>query len=122
MSHAAHFVDDYLPALLAQAGQLLSVRVHCEVAAKGFTVSEWRVLSTLASRDAFTFNVAAENQVRGLSWAESFYFCTINLTTVGFGDITPANTAARALASMTALCGVVLFGFIAAAVYRRLAR
>jgi hypothetical protein len=80
------------------------------------------LLSTLASRDTFTFNVAAENQVRGLSWAESFYFCTINLTTVGFGDITPANAAAKTLASMTALCGVVLFGFIAAAVYRRLAR
>jgi hypothetical protein len=80
------------------------------------------LLTTIASRDTFTFNIASENQVRGLSWVESFYFCIINLTTVGFGDITPANIAARVLASMTALCGVVLFGFIAAAVYRRLAR
>jgi hypothetical protein len=80
------------------------------------------LLSTIASRTAFTFNVAGESQVRGLSWAESLYFCTINLTTVGFGDITPANAAARVLASITGLSGVVLFGFIAAAVYRRLAR
>jgi hypothetical protein len=63
------------------------------------------LLSTFASRDTFTFNVAAENQVRGLSWAESFYL-NDQFTTVGFGDITPVNTAARA-ASMTALCGVV---------------
>jgi DNA-binding MarR family transcriptional regulator len=45
---AAHFVDDYLPALLAQATHLISGEFHRVVRAKGFTVSEWRVLATLA--------------------------------------------------------------------------
>jgi DNA-binding MarR family transcriptional regulator len=42
------FVDEYLPALLAQASRLISGEFHRIVVAKGFTVSEWRVLATLA--------------------------------------------------------------------------
>jgi DNA-binding MarR family transcriptional regulator len=48
---AAHFVDDYLPALLAQASQLISAEFHRIVSANGFTVSEWRVLATLAGSE-----------------------------------------------------------------------
>jgi DNA-binding MarR family transcriptional regulator len=42
------FVDDYLPALLAQAHFLISREFHGIVRARGFTVSEWRVLASLA--------------------------------------------------------------------------
>jgi len=42
------FVDDYLPALLAQASHLISGEFHRIVRAKGFTVSDWRVLASLA--------------------------------------------------------------------------
>ena len=77
-------------------------------------------LATVASRGLFTFNVGGT--VRGLTWTEALYLSVINLTTVGFGDITPANAAARFLVSTTAICGVVVFGFVAAAFYRRLAR
>lgn len=42
------FVDDYLPALLSQASQLISGEFHRIVTAKGWTVSEWRVLASLA--------------------------------------------------------------------------
>ena len=42
------FVDDYLPALLAQASRLISAEFHEVVSANGFSVSEWRVLATLA--------------------------------------------------------------------------
>ena len=44
---AAAFVDDYLPALLAQASHLISSEFHRIVTAKGFTVSDWRVLASL---------------------------------------------------------------------------
>jgi len=80
------------------------------------------VLATIVSRDGFRFVVAGESATRSLSWLEGLYFCVINLTTVGFGDISPANGTARVLASLTAVCGVILFGFIAAAFYRRLGR
>src|SRR5262245_15593032 len=56
---AAHFVDDYLPALLAQASHLISGEFHRVVKAKGFTVSEWRVLATLAGSDPMSIGQLA---------------------------------------------------------------
>src|SRR4051795_13300637 len=43
------FVDDYLPALLAQAHHLVSGEFHAVANAHGFTPAEWRVFATLAS-------------------------------------------------------------------------
>jgi DNA-binding MarR family transcriptional regulator len=45
------FVDDYLAALLAQASQLISGEFHEVVRANGFSVSEWRVLASLAGSE-----------------------------------------------------------------------
>src|SRR6218665_95153 len=42
------FVNDYLPALLAQASWLISSEFHGVARAHGFSVSEWRVLASLA--------------------------------------------------------------------------
>jgi DNA-binding MarR family transcriptional regulator len=55
-----HFVDDYLPALLAQASQLISSEFHRIAKAKGFTVSEWRVLASLAGNDPMSIGRLAE--------------------------------------------------------------
>lgn len=43
------FVDDYLAALLAQASHLISSEFHRIVRRHDLSVSEWRVLATLAS-------------------------------------------------------------------------
>jgi len=54
------FVDDYLPALLAQASQLISSEFH-EVARKhGFSVSEWRVMASLAGGDPISIGQLAQ--------------------------------------------------------------
>lgn len=42
------FVDDYLLALLAQASQILSAEFHAVVIRRGLSVTDWRVLSSLA--------------------------------------------------------------------------
>ena len=42
------FVDDYLPALLGQASQLISSEFHQVVRKHGLSVPEWRVLASLA--------------------------------------------------------------------------
>jgi DNA-binding MarR family transcriptional regulator len=57
---SAHFVDDYLPALLAQASQLISGEFHLVVRANGFTVSEWRVLATLAGNEPMSIGRLAQ--------------------------------------------------------------
>src|SRR6218665_193678 len=44
------FVNDYLPALLAQASWLISSEFHGVARAHGFSVSEWRVLPSLPGR------------------------------------------------------------------------
>jgi DNA-binding MarR family transcriptional regulator len=55
-----HFVDDYLPALLAQASRLISGEFHLVVTAQGFTVSEWRVLASLAGSEPINIGRLAE--------------------------------------------------------------
>ena len=45
------FVDDYLPALLAQASQLISSEFHEVARQQGFSVSEWRVMASLAGSE-----------------------------------------------------------------------
>lgn len=55
-----HFVDDYLPALLAQASHLISGEFHRVAKAKGFTVSEWRVLASLAGNAPMSIGRLAE--------------------------------------------------------------
>lgn len=42
------FVDNYLPALLAQASQIISTEFHQVVLENGLSITEWRVLSTLS--------------------------------------------------------------------------
>jgi DNA-binding MarR family transcriptional regulator len=53
---AVHFVDDYLPALLARASYLISGEFHRIAKDRGFTVSEWRVLATLAGNEPMSIS------------------------------------------------------------------
>jgi DNA-binding MarR family transcriptional regulator len=55
----ATFVDDYLPALLAQASDLISGEFHRIVTAKGFTVSDWRVLASLDGAEPMSIGALA---------------------------------------------------------------
>ena len=48
------FTDDYLPALLALASELISDEFHKVARAHGFSVSEWRVMASLANGHAIS--------------------------------------------------------------------
>ncbi len=54
------FVDDYLPALLAQAHDRISSEFHQVARAHGVSVSEWRVLATLAGGDPVSIGRLAQ--------------------------------------------------------------
>ena len=43
---------------------------------------------------------------QGLKWLDAFYFCTITLTTVGYGDITPVSDAAKLFTMFYVLIGI----------------
>ena len=57
------FVDDYLPALLAQASHLISSEFHVVARRHGFSVSEWRVLASLAGGEAISIGRLAQISV-----------------------------------------------------------
>lgn len=56
----AAFVDDYLPALLAQASHLISSEFHRTAGAQGLNVSEWRVLASLAGGEPVSIGRLAQ--------------------------------------------------------------
>lgn len=60
MTRSRPFVEDYLPALLAQASQLISGEFHAVVTARGITISEWRVLATLAGSEPVSIGTLAQ--------------------------------------------------------------
>src|SRR3954471_17706471 len=57
---ALRFVDDYLPALLAQASQLISSEFHAVARQQGFSVSEWRVMASLAGGEPISIGQLAQ--------------------------------------------------------------
>lgn len=57
---APRFVDDYLPALLAQASQLISSEFHEVARQQGFSVSEWRVMASLAGGESVSIGRLAQ--------------------------------------------------------------
>ena len=62
-SASRRFVDDYLPALLAQASHLISSEFHVVARAHGFSVSEWRVMATLAGGEPVSIGRLARTAV-----------------------------------------------------------
>ena len=47
--------------------------------------------------------------VEDVSWIDSLYFCVITLTTVGYGDISPATTAGKVFTIIYAVAGIGVF-------------
>ena len=52
-------------------------------------------------------------------FVRAFYFSTVVMTTVGFGDITPTTTVGRLVVSAEAIAGFVLLAMLTSTLYRR---
>ena len=46
--------------------------------------------------------------VEGWEWIDSLYFCTVALTTVGFGDLTPTTSGSKLFTVFYVLSGIAL--------------
>jgi voltage-gated potassium channel len=51
--------------------------------------------------------------VEKLSWVDAFYFCTVTLTTVGYGDITPKTEVGKIFTAFYILIGIGIIGTFA---------
>jgi len=69
-----------------------------------WTVAYWLV-DQLTPGGAFSFNT--ERGSHSMNGFTGFYFSFITLSTVGYGDITPVSQAARWLAAMEAMTGLL---------------
>ena len=69
-----------------------------------WTVAYWLV-DQLTPGGAFSFNTNRDAQ--SMNGFTGFYFSFITLSTVGYGDITPVSRAARWLAAMEAMTGLL---------------
>lgn len=46
------------------------------------------------------------------SWVDSLYFCTIAVTTVGFGDLAPTTDATKLFTVFYVFTGISLFSLV----------
>lgn len=76
-----------------------------------FNVIVFAMIYRIADRIADTplFLVAGEQQ--SISFVDSLYFSLITVSTVGYGDITPASNAIRAVTAVEVMIGILLFLF-----------
>ncbi len=56
--------------------------------------------------------------VEHLKWLDSFYFCTITLTTVGYGDIVPKTDAGKLFDIFYVLAGIGIIATFANLLFR----
>lgn len=46
--------------------------------------------------------------MEGWTWAQSFYFTIVTITTVGYGDLTPSTDASRIVTAIYIILGVAI--------------
>ena len=56
------------------------------------------------------------------TWFSSFYYSVVTLTTLGYGDVTPASTAAQIVALIEVVIGYVMLGGLICLLSNKLAR
>ena len=69
--------------------------------------SLYSILDEITGRPHFSLN--GTQQALGL--ADAIYFSIVTISTIGYGDIVATSSAARTLAALEIIAGVVLFLF-----------
>jgi len=71
------------------------------------TVKRFRLISLVAVMTLF-FGTWAYHVIEKWSWIDSFYFCVVSLTTVGYGDLTPKTNFGKLFTCLYLLIGVAI--------------
>lgn len=70
---------------------------------------------------AFVYNLLPDGQFRvpdgaGTDYGSWLYYSIVTITTLGFGDYTPAHTLAQAVTAVEVMCGLIILGLFLNAV------
>jgi len=100
----------------AQDNRLL-VRKHAASLALGSAALTWLTAAT-----AFSLAEGPQDNGELYSFADSLWWSTTTITTVGYGDISPATSAGRLVAGVTMVVGISAFAVVTAKVAESLVR
>lgn len=76
---------------------------------------------SILTLSVITFGAIFYHIVEKLKWLDSFYFCVITLTTVGYGDIVPHTDPGKIFTIFYVLTGVGIIATFAQLLLRRAA-
>jgi ion channel len=112
-------VHSMVMALLSRATHRTSLAVEAARAWLRLVLVMWSAVSVLMLAHLIEVAIwAATYRTLGLTPRpfDSFYFAFVNYTTLGYGDVTPVERW-RLLGPMTAMNGVLLFGWSTAVIF-----
>jgi voltage-gated potassium channel len=92
---------------------MLSVPTFAFLTFYSLNVIVFAAIYRIADRLADTPNFMVHNKLAEISFVDALYFSLITVSTVGYGDVTPASDSIRVIASVQIIIGVLLllFGF-----------
>jgi hypothetical protein len=67
-------------------------------------------LLAVGALSLLVFGTVVYHFLEGWSWVDSFYFCTVAVTTVGFGDLHPTSDASKLFTVFYIFTGISLVG------------
>lgn len=82
------------------------------------TLNQFRIAGLVALL-VLAFGAVFFHYTENLGWVDSFYFCTITLTTIGYGDITPTTSFGKIFTSFYAILGIGIIGTFANLLLKR---
>lgn len=76
-------------------------------------------LATVATLIVLSGGTVFYHFVENLNFVDAFYFSTITLTTVGYGDISPQTTLGKLFTTVYILIGIAILGSFANLLLKR---
>lgn len=68
------------------------------------------------------YHYSTEVRLGPLGFGEALYFVLVTFSTLGYGEISPASSTARAFSSLVCCLGAIFLGLIAASMFKRMER